>query len=136
MNLLQRLFRRRLAPGLLTLACAFPVSFSGQIQLDGLFEDWSGIPANWEAPAGTTGPYTGLALTQDAASLFLRLSLSAPVALDETILPNAHILLLDTDNNPATLGDCILYVAFDFLDCFHVDQRALLHAAIHAIADL
>lgn len=102
MNLLQRLFRRRLAPGLLTLACAFPVSFSGQIQLDGLFEDWSGIPANWEAPAGTTGPYTGLALTQDAASLFLRLSLSAPVALDETILPNAHILLLDTDNNPAT----------------------------------
>lgn len=83
-------------------ALALPVPFTGQIHLDGQFQDWSAIPTTWQPPAGTTNPYTALAMTQDGARLYLRLGLQTPVALDETVLPNTHLLLLDTDNDPNT----------------------------------
>jgi endonuclease/exonuclease/phosphatase (EEP) superfamily protein YafD len=80
--------------------CFTAASGAGQIVLDGRFDDWNGIPVT-DAPAGSP-LLKSMRATVTEDRLVLRLDLHAEVALDETILPNALKLLIDTDANPST----------------------------------
>lgn len=79
------------------LLLAIAGSAAGQIQLDGQFDDWADSPDWAEA-----GAYAGLSMQSNDTWLYLHIAFAEEIALDETILPNDHVLLIDADDNPST----------------------------------
>lgn len=79
--------------------CVVQLESNAQIVLDGQFGDWEGTEA-WVGQEGSV--YAGCELTSNADWLFVRIALNEEVALDETILPNPHMLLIDADDDPTT----------------------------------
>lgn len=76
-------------------------SESGPIIIDGLTNDWSGIPAAAVDPSGDVAPFSGhvtdllsVHLTEQATSLFVLLTYSGS--------PFTGAITFDTDNNPST----------------------------------
>lgn len=80
------------------LLCA-ATSLHAQVALDGQFGDWSTSP-EWSSAGGNA--YEGLTMQSNAVWLYVRIQFTDEVALDETILPNNHLLLIDADDDPAT----------------------------------
>ena len=87
------------APIALLVSLCFQFEMNAQVVLDGHFEDWGGEAA-WSGATGT--PYAGCEVASNADWLFIRIALNEEIALDETILPNPHVLLLDADDDPST----------------------------------
>jgi endonuclease/exonuclease/phosphatase family metal-dependent hydrolase len=88
-----------LPPVFFALLAGMPAHFTGQIVLDGQFTDWPGETL-WVGESGS--PYAGCEVASNADWLFLRIAFNSEIALDETILPNTHVLLIDADDNPGT----------------------------------
>ncbi len=72
-------------------------SAAGQVQLDGHFGDWSET-TEWPGE----GDYAGLSMQSNGTWLYLHIAFEEEIALDETILPNDHILLIDADDDAST----------------------------------
>ena len=88
-----------IAPFFLVASLCFHFQLNGQVVLDGQFEEWPG-ETTWTGPAGS--PYAECEVGSNADWLFIRIALNDEIALDETILPNPHLLLLDADDNAST----------------------------------
>lgn len=84
---------------LFAFALLLPIGVFAQIQLDGVFNDWSGANV-WESEG--YGDYSSLELASNADWLFVRIEFTSEIALDETILPNSQFLLIDADDDPTT----------------------------------
>lgn len=87
------------APLIALASLFFHFQLNGQVVLDGLFDDWMGEAA-WVGPEES--PYAGCEVASNADWLFIRIALNQELALDESILPNPHLLLLDADDDAST----------------------------------
>lgn len=98
MNTFTRLCYPCLACFFFTLAIAR--EGQSQIQLDGQFVDWENIDPAEDAPDESA--FISTATAQNIEWLFLYISLHDEVGLDETVLPNALKILIDSDDNVET----------------------------------
>jgi hypothetical protein len=81
--------------------CVGLASFSNaQIQLDNQFNDWSTVP-HVEAGDGA-GSFVSLGVSSNNLWLFVHITLTNEVGLDEDVLPNELKILLDLDNDIET----------------------------------
>src|ERR1017187_9507095 len=92
------------------LICAYGVSVHGQtnvpgtfksITVDGSFNDWTGVPLAYTAPAGATNAiqYENVYIANDQTNLYLRFTLYSPRAAFQNSYDN---IFIDGDNNPST----------------------------------
>jgi hypothetical protein len=71
------------------------------ITIDGSFDDWTGVPVAYTAPAGPTNAiqYENVYIANDETNLYIRITLYSPRAAFENSYDN---IFIDADNNPAT----------------------------------
>ncbi len=85
-----------------TSSNARPTSAGAEIQLDGRFDDWAGVPLWAQAAAPSTGPLQSAWATDEPQWWYL--SFSVRDSVSHSAMPGTLHLLIDADDNVSTGG--------------------------------